>query len=556
MIKNKTVYSLIVAFFLIFLQREIIAGDFDPFIEGPADTAFDDFDANDITFDADAYKTITPQDAFAVFAGILKAQNVLYSPFYLHTNPPRERDFNDQTFLQFPNFSEEGDFKLFPLLRVIGAQAFTQTSHNIDSYVDLQQKEFTDILSNIQQILPPLPDGDIIQISMPNIPELLQLFSGVKTQQYQIALQLQYSVNYYNWLWYWNLPIIYQMCNYFITPAEKKAIENYPLIKDFYQGGDYWDFVSNNLLADRIGIGDCALYVEKPLFSLSDDSYRLNLGLGFTIPTAFDFKNGLIGANFNRPSSYKLDLLDGFIDPAMKQITDPTNFQPEVVIQNGTKLGLAILDQLSSQIINNPLGNNGHFGVEAYIRDNYIFSENADLTSRIGIVYLVPAKEHRYIRFTLTEATRELDAMNAAIAETGDNVSAADAAIYMGQIQQLTMQHFFPGRYEALVTPGLIAKWQTQFAYNGQKWIFYAGSDLWYQAKEDVYPVNVSVPTFISLATNLAERPCAMQLRLWMGMDRPLHEHHWTWGWRLSGSPYSAGIGNDFSLAAVATYSF
>ncbi len=500
-------------------------------------------------------RTIGPTEGIGIIA-LYGLQNFLTVPFYKYTQPPRRRPITDQPYLEFPDYTDANTIKIIPIIHANVEQKLVGQHSHLEWYVDLEQRFFVEILSGLVGPVDPLPKPPYEPAveNFPNIPEILSLFAPLKTQEWQLGFDFQFFRKFNDVNVFVQTPFIYQVNNYYLTAQERKNIEDYPYIKDFFGDGDYWDFVRDHLICDRIGWGDTQIFIETTI----KETYKshTNLGIELLIPTACTLKKGMLGTSFKVDAPYPpFNFLNDFLSPGIDLQSDiDKEFNQKLIIDNATNLGFKILDKLTTILLEQPLGMQ-HFVIGVFTRTQMIFTPWLDLTSKTGLSCSLPGNEQRFMRHTLDESI----ALAKAITQAGiDGITDEEAVALMEQFNTATLQHFFPLAYKTKVFPGLFFESYSQITYHGERWTFYGGSNTWWAfMKERFLTIDASPSELPKLDTNSAKKPQAYQTRLFIGADKnPYYDSSWTFGFRAGCSSLSWNIGPDASIAAFLRYEF
>jgi len=495
---------------------------------------------------------LDPITAVGIIA-LKNLQDFLRVPFYYSTQSPRRRPITDQPYLQFPDYTDMHTVKIVPIFHTNIEQKLTDDRSHLEYYVDLKQQFFVQLLSGLVGPVEELPNKDEVVADYPNLPEILALFAPLKTQEWQLGFDFQYFKNFDCINVFVQLPFVYQVNNYYLTGAERKAIENYPYIQDFFGEGDYWDFVRNNLICDKIGFGDTQIFIESTIIE-TYKSYT-NVGLDILIPTSFCLKKGLIGTSFDLYAPYpSFDIYNDYLYPGMQILegTD-TGYNQQLVIDSATNLGFEILDRLSTILLEQPIGMQ-HFVIGLFTRTQMIFTPKLDLTSKTEFSCYLPGTENRFIRYNLNSATALANQIATGEAPANDEQAYA----ILDAFDEATLQHFFPLCYKTVVFPGLFFESDSQLTYHGEHWTFYGGSNTWWAFMNERF-LRIDAPPLVldQLQINVAKKINSYQSRIFIGADKnPYTGSAWTFGFRVSGSSLSWNIGPDFSIAGFLRYEF
>lgn len=486
-------------------------------------------------------RTITPTGAMGVLLQI-KPHRLLKNPVYLYTQPLRRREIIDEISFNFPRYNFAKSFSIMPFYHQMSQAQFKRDRTGIKDYIDMSQ---TDLINTINELALDYDDDDDndVDLTSINIPDLLNLFANIKVQERLLGFMFQYTKKFENqWTLSWHFPLLYQEYNYFLTKNEISAIETSDFFKQF-KTGDYWEFVTNHLLSDKLGIGDTRITLEKTIKESS--AYRLNIGLDISLPTAFSIKKGVIGAYFDKKTrAPRLDLINDFLE--LNETGNNTQ-----LLKNAEILALQILDRASTLLLEHPLGNYHHPACGIFTRSTLIFSPTVELTSKLRANLLIPVTERRFIKKNIS--TQELQALydrHTNPATDTPNIDPATVDADLARLEEIFIEKFFPESYDVTVMPGLEISSSSQLTYERARWIFYIGTEMWYHTKESFLKIHTDSLTQSTLEIEKAKKEYAYQTKTWIGFDKKKREtSNWQYGARASASGINDGIGDTFTLS-------
>ena len=536
-IKKKIVLSL----FLITMSFSVFAESLD---EWDMNEEFlDDFGLEIAGMDHAPTRALTSDLVLGTLFDQFKVTNLLKNPFYFYVHPLRRREIIDEVSLNFPRYHVDKNLSVVPFYNQMTQAQFRRDRTGIKDYVDMGQRDLINTL-------------DTLEWKTVDIPDLLNLFTNIKVQERRIGFMFQYTKDFDNELHFsCHIPLMYQEYNYFLTKEETLAIENSDFFKQF-ETGDTWNFVTKHLLSDKLGFGDLRLTIEKTIKESA--AYRLNVGIDFSLPVSFPLRKGVIGAYFDKKKKApSFNINDDFVELGSNLKVTPNDLDSKnQLLANAEALALNMLDRASTILLEHPLGNYNHPGLGLFTRSTMIFSPTVQLTSKLRVNLLVPAKERRFIKIKIDK--QELDNMyNRYIGADGESIdfdgdnapSAAQQALDIARLESLFLEKYFPESYDVTVMPGLEISSSSQLTYERQKWTFYIGGEMWYHTKESFLKVHVDSLTLSKLELETAKKEYAYQSKTWIGVDKKKKENsNWQFGVRASTSGINDGIGDDFTL--------
>ena len=403
---------------------------------------------------------------------------------------------------------------------------FTHDSTTLDSYFLLGNPERAAELQFIDNLL----DGDTVG----KLSKALALFDPATAQENRIGGVLESHVAHNKVSLIVQLPVLYAERNLYLTPAQKAAISLSSLGGMLTTNGvDENDFVYDHIVMDQFGLGDLKF---KAMYKMhSTDIFNLDLGGFIILPTATAFKQGIIGTWFdqNNERGY-LDLTT--IDPL------------DITAQNQEDIAnffLSAVDKLSSNILNCPLGNNGHVVLAPSMNFDWYFAQKWRFSNDFSVQIPLPANEQRFYQ-KIQSQDEFIASYNAAYTAGADNADIF-AAFVNGQLQDL----FFPYVFSTMVYPGTVFNSTNQIGYQFDLCDLYFGSNFWYQGAE-------SLQSFNNAQNNQnftydyagAAAASAAQEKLFMKLNYNCDTTNYSWSLSAYGdiTIWNSGIGNDFTL--------
>lgn len=462
-------------------------------------------------------------------------ETILLHPLYLRTNPLRLRYILDNEQWQHDFVPGTTGFIFTPFVDFTYKSNFWRNKTTIDSYLDFAQGDLVEKLEEllkmyIEEKEEDLDDDIVTAFANTDIPDVLELFNKMKVQQKQAGGMLKYIYKPENASWKVDVrvPLLWQLYNFYLTPAEQKAIEESPLIA-LLGAGDFMPFAKAHLISDKFGLGDTQVNVEWVVKDKPTSAASIGISLG--IPTAVAFKKGLYGSYFNkknpRPTFSIVEDVINILE------TDSDNIELK---KRGAQLGLQILDRVSSVLLDHPLGRDKHWTLGAYYRSRMDFTSNLQLLGYTGIICPLPATEDRFINHPITHA--EVQTLKGLPHETDE-----ESIIALNMYTKLILRKLFPEAYSCTVFPGLIFISNSCLNYTYHNWKFSLGSNTYCQMQEKLMKLKVDSDLKDVLDTSTAFNEYAYQTKNYIRIQYQNPESSWTYAVGASASGISNRIG-------------
>src|SRR3990167_75644 len=375
------------------------------------DDELDDF--GDLIDHAPTRSSYTPVDALSLLMGF-KANEILALDFYKETYRLEHRPINSfPIFLNRHNdqLYQNWTFNLQLLYNQCDKMYFTKNSAAIKDYLNIGLE--TNFIRKLREALEPFDT-----VLPYDVPKTIGLFSGAKVQERRAGLLFQLFKSYGKFTFEISTPLIYQERNYFLNDQEQKNVRD-----TFGESSEKETikFVRDHLVADRLGFDDTRIKLSCQFAERSKFCGRA--GGQFTLPTAVAFKKGLYGTNFRKHTDERPTLDLNEIVSVIAESTS-TQQEKETEMTKLKDLGVSAIDWMSAILLDEKLGNGGHFGLGGFIESSFKIAKNVDFNVISSIEYLCPKTVERYFIKKKNPALFEEDIFNDAIADD-DEAEAA-----------------------------------------------------------------------------------------------------------------------------------
>lgn len=504
------------------------------------DREFDSFLESGAVAKADNCKN---EEAFGIIS-ILKdvgALTILQQNLFLHTNP-----LNQRSLLDYPTF--EPNQCCYRNDWVVGSQIFynqmtranlTKHSTNLASYVALNQPTLLDALETSADAL-----KDIFPEPV-SIRHILSLFNCMTAQQRRAGLMFHgmrvSDCKAPNVMVL--LPLYYLERNFFLTDKQRNAVE-----AELGALGtqEQEEFQRLHFISDKLGVGDTRLEIDWWL--PTPDSFSMRLGVMATVPTAFAFAKGLKGSTFPKPCTYpKFDF-----DPLFELFNNnnPTPAEKQKALDLANSIALGAVDRVAANLLDENLGNGGHFGLGLFLRTNTPvqdiirrpWTENYYWVGRVSFEYLTPCHQKRF--FVQRNSPESFNAHN-----FNNEDQACENLEFL---EQEFLNRIYLLAFDTSIQPGVIFRWTGKVCYQADRVFgFQFGTDFWYQGREKFSRifVNQDIQRDFEILKGMPSN--AWQSKLHGGLswriERPCRL--WFIGLNAEGTVQNVGIGSDFLVS-------
>ena len=574
----KTCYFVPLCTILYCISTIVVAGDFDFSAElnDPVTDAF----LNNTEFQTQ--RDIDPADVVQLLVGTFNAPCLLENNLYIHTYPLNKKSIIDvPAFFPYRDYSRKSTFGMSPFLNQTWNMVFADDCEGIQSYLAVCNPILLQRLSQCaacaQTLFPQYAINPMV---------IFPLFRNGAVQDRQVGMMLHGDKQFKQCHLHVHVPVLYQERNYWLTQAERDALEvafsevvvpSADQDQDFHAAhgahathGAHVDavpqscsdnqhyvgmhknkdnpvdmsLVQNHLVGDRFGIGDTRIHLDFDL--INRHYYKLALGLVATVPTAFAFKKGLFGASYENTCIPKNFSISHLIDLAQ-------NGNAAAATAMGQAFGFGALDQLSHNLLDTSLGYGKHLGLgisyNTSARLSYLikrpWAHHIKLRSRMILQYYLPATEIR----SFVEHKNPADYSSANF----DLDRVADDPVYAQErldfINQKLIQELYPFKLRTTVFPGFIFQSTSGYYFEYNRWKVQLISDFWAKMQESFGTICIT-PGTPPLEVWAAKRPGACQSRIGglVAYSIPGVSNTWTFSFYGDKTYWSKGIGKDLNI--------
>lgn len=458
---------------------------------------------------------------------------------FLHTNPFVSRNILDdplvwQTFWDYPRPNVFGADLFFTNVHRMN---FTEDSSSIDSYLAISQASFQKKLQIISDKVAQQQEQMGLTPYTVDIGHMLAIFKDFTAQENKLGLMFHSMHAFRGLIFRAQLPLYYLERNYFVTDEERENIE-----KEFgLSAPDEAAILQReHFVCDKIGFGDLRLSAAYAL--MQRPSYNVKVGGFTTLPTNFIIIHGLAGSAFPFATTRRTVDIRALLETSISG-----NFEESQRTLNSFAFGA--LDNLSSLLLEAPLGNKRHLSIGAFLQSKVklativrrSWATNFNLKSFMAFEYLFPALEKRlYVKKinTLDFDSRNFNDANKAL----ENLEFLETKL---------VDFFYPFVMDTQVSPGLILKTHSALQWRKRNWGFQIASNFWLKTEEDLQVRPECQPIITGLDIEKAKAPLAAQSRLLGSLyfKSKTQERDIIVSFNVEGTLFNHGIGEEIGIS-------
>lgn len=405
---------------------------------------------------------------------------LLQKDLYTHSNLVVSRSIHDLPLFMQTNAGYREDYcfgvEIDPFYNQTTHMYFVDSSTNIKSYVDFSSTGLVgSAIIQGQGLL-----TEKTAQSLQKAADILPIASNMTLEERRAGLYIRLSTYLKQWTFQCAVPVMYQERNFFISNEDQQKLKGNAFISSLSTGmseDDAQTIMMKHIVSDKIGLGDMRLHA---LFTpYENECTRCTLGGFLTVPTAFAFKNGLMGGSF-----YKHNYIPPFsLKQAFSFVCEPDGDTAGdiQVKQSAINYGLHALDHLTEILCETSLGNNGHVGIAPIVECNHIFAQcdNTDIgiIAQASLQGFLPCTEKR--AYLVQNVPSSFNTRN----YEDKNLAKENVAFLDNEMNNI----LFPTIIDTKVTPGLIFETNAAFTYKYTDTIKgQLGYDFWYRGDESI----------------------------------------------------------------------
>jgi hypothetical protein len=466
-----------------------------------------------------------------IFDNVLENFNVLNilkkHHVYKRSNSVLNRNIHD-----LPTFTwtcvDNGCLTLaaLPFFNQTSKMFFTENSPFIKSYINLGNNNLINDISQGLDIIPNLSIGKI-----------LPLFQQIKLEERRAGIYFRAASDYGPLTFQFSWPLLYVERNFILSPEEERKLKENEFISQFSTGTNKAEteaFIKPHVVSDKIGFGDMRFHaLYTPYFENND---RFTIGGFITLPTAFAFRDGVIGSSFCKKNGRPPFNFEEILRVAFQ--CDKSRSTQIAIFNQLKNLALGVLDHLTGNF-ETGLGNNGHLTIGPLLEYEHRFNNYWGITTQANVQYVAPCDEIRaFIRPKNLKAFDQHDFKDPAQVE--ENIKF---------IQNRILDMFFLTPLKVKVQPGPIAQINSYLTYTYDCFKGSVGYDFWYQGQEKFKAIESPHP---AINIQKALNPAGLQNKVFGSLlgTVPQGDGLLQLGLRWDYTFASRGIGKDFTLAA------
>ncbi|MCX5923991.1 MAG: hypothetical protein NTZ68_01000 [Candidatus Dependentiae bacterium] len=476
--------------------------------------------------------------SWIVLLTITEAAKLFNQDFYKKTSIPVARNL-----INYPDFllctyqdPSEKQLTTHVFYNISSKKAFTQdldtdiqrvVGNRIGSYLNIENKEFTELIKRILNNLPVSLDP-LRNIKLPN---LLRVIGDARLEERRMGLFWHYYQQMSPDTYFeCKLPFLWMERNLNFTREEKQQISE-QLSSFTGTCVNEQAFAEKHLIMDALGTGTLELSVCTKIFERP--SWGFGGGACLYLPTDYHFATGLYGTYFQpKDQQPLLDLCD-----LVKVSTLPPELNPdyEKILSD---YGLAALDHLSSALLQCPLGYDKHLGAGLKLNPYWHIRDDLQYKGQYILEFFLAQDEKRFFVENLPKIPFSKS--------FADSTLPGEEKLLMFE-EELT-RWLFPRVFTTKVLPGIIFNSTTALQKTYRRWDFTAGYNAWYRGNEAYVEINAPAEIVKNLNIPKSLTPSAWAVKLFGKLHRDFHGSRHDVSFSLFGDAtlFNQGIGNDF----------
>lgn len=479
----------------------------------------------------------SPEEILELLVNRFNLPTLLIPDFFKRTNPIVVRNILDNPVVGRTRIHDENAcLQLELFYHHIEQDFFTHRRSFLDAIISFDNQDLLDFVT--------LASRTLSDVNLTGLPELLNALKSVKIQERQTGFMLSAAGNYENWRFIGRTPLYWVEHNFYLTRLEQAGILNSQLISTQHLSdqeiAEMEAFFQRLLVADRFGLGDTRFVVEYLVHTAPE--IDVFAGLAFTIPTAATISRGFVGGKFNkslkRPEFSLVQIID--------LLTPPTPENQELALQLLANFAKGAVCQLTANLADRGLGNNGHFGFAPTLELCRQVGDRLALELYAAVEFFAPHRESRY--FIEQKNVARLNQITTEFQDFNEEQAAA-ALVFLNETVINTV---YPFVIRTDVRPGTIVKITPAIHIFLEQFTAWLGYDFWWQGDEEFKAFHAPELLLNRLKITEGIKPRAQQHRLFFDLRwYTFSSKHADWELSFKGdwAVYNLGIGSNFTTA-------
>jgi hypothetical protein len=481
------------------------------------------------------------------FLTIAKIPEALNSAFYLQTELPRTHNlinYPEWQICTYQDMNNINQFTFHAFYNQTSKKNYTKTENDIDgtrmgSYLNIEHGTFLSLLEAALSA-PNIPPSVLAPLKNLNYPLVFNNLANARLEERRMGF-LAHFYHKMNKLTYLEIktPFLWMIKNLQFSQKDKDSIaaQFTAFLGTNFSNFDELSFAKKHTIFDALGVGTTELSLCTKFFERSN--WSIDGGAFLLLPTDCQVKRGLYGTYIEPKNQNPLLPLCQLV----KITTLPPSISPNfAAIMNS--YFIAALDQLSSMILQCPLGYNQSFGVGFKLSPYWKPHENLEFNTLYSVEILMPDDQLRF--FVPINTGNFADEYNA-LPENNDTESEAKLLF----LEQRLTELLFPRVFTTKVFPGFVINSTTSIQKSYKEWDVTLGYNGWFQSGEQF--LSVDLPREVKLEDFDLDKSItqdAYLIKLFAKVHKDIHlaRHDLSftaWG---DASIFSNTVGNDFTL--------
>ncbi|HSW75554.1 MAG TPA: hypothetical protein VLG50_00770 [Candidatus Saccharimonadales bacterium] len=490
--------------------------------------------------DLDKIRSCEPGEAaqWLALIGITGFATLFDTDFYKKTSIPIARNlinYPDFLICSYPNPSAK-QLTTHVFYNSTPLKAFTQDNDNdvrrevgtrIGSYLNIENPALRQIFNRIITDLP----IDLSPLKKIRFPNLLNTIANARLEERRLGLLWHYYQQITPFTFFeFKLPFFWMIRNLNFTQGEKQTITD-ELSSFMGTCVSEQEFAENHIIMDALGTGTLELSVCTHIFER--ENWGFDGGACVYLPTDHHWATGLFGTYIQPKDQQPLLDLCSLVKISKLEL----NPDAQTIL---AAYGLAVLDHLSSALLQCPLGYNQHVGAGLKLNPYWTIREDLEYKGQYILEFFLAQEEQRFFVQNLPEIP---------FSKSFEKLTVPDDEKLLIFEKELT-KWLFPRVFTTKVLPGIIFNSTTCFQKTYRRWDFVIGYNAWYRLQERF--ICIQAPATIVRNLNIAKsiNPTASMVKLFGKIHRDFHGPRHDLSFTFFGdiALFNQGVGNDYIL--------